>query len=256
MQKFNKNILVVQAHPDDAEAWSGGTLALLKEAGFHISIVTLTGGGLGGMDGSEESTMATRFEEAKRAASVIGADYYSFKARDGFLFDSPELRLKLVELIRKTRAGVIITHLPNDYHSDHRITSIICDAAAMISSLPNVPCKEAPLEVTPLLYHSAPMSLSDPLGFPINPPHFCIDISSVIDTKLEMLGRHESQKALMKHMHKIDDFFGEMRKFSRDMGKRCSVEYAECYWQHLGGGYQKDPLIQETLKKQLIVLED
>ncbi|QEN07638.1 hypothetical protein EXM22_06410 [Oceanispirochaeta crateris] len=248
MTEFKKNILVVQAHPDDAEAWCAGTLALLKEAGFKISIVTMTAGGLGGMNGDEEETTRIRKEEAHNAAALLEADYYCLDQRDGFVFDNAEVRIRLVDIIRKTEAGIVITHLLNDYHTDHRATGTICDAAAMISSLPNVPSKEKPLPITPLLYHSAPMSLSDPLGFPIAAPHFYVDISSTIDKKLEMLGCHESQKLLMKHMHKIDDFFGEMRKFSRELGEKSGVEYAECFWQHLGGGFQKDPFIQETLK--------
>jgi LmbE family N-acetylglucosaminyl deacetylase len=113
--------------------------------------------------------------------------------------------------------------------------------------------QEAPLDVTPLLYYSAPMSMSGPLGERIAEPHFYVDITSRIDTKLEMLGCHESQKLLMKHMHKIDDFFGEMRKFSAELGVRAGCGYAECYWQHLGGGFQKDPLLQQVLKDNLVV---
>jgi len=252
MSVFKKNVLVVQAHPDDAESWCGGTLKLLHDRGFKISIATMTAGGMGGMSGDEEETIHIRKAEALRAASIIDADYYCLDQRDGFVFDGEEVRLKMQDIIRKTQAGIIITHLPNDYHADHRATSVICDAAAMISSLPNVPSNEKPLEITPLFYHSAPMSLSDPLGFPLPPPHFFVDISSSIDTKLEMLGCHESQKLLMKHMHKIDDFFGEMKRFSREIGEKAGVEYAECFWQHLGGGFQKDPLIQESLDQFII----
>ena len=252
MERFKKNVLVVQAHPDDAESWSGGTLKLLKDAGFTITIATMTAGGMGGMSGSEEETVALRKEEARHAASLLGAEYYCLDGRDGFLYDTEELRLKLVALMRRVEAGVLITHMANDYHSDHRTASAICNAAAMISSLPNVPVDEKPLEITPLLYYSAPMNMCGPVGDPVAPPHFYVDISSTIDTKLEMLGRHESQKQLMKHMHKIDDFFGEMKKFSAELGREVGCDYAECYWQHLGGGFQKNPLLQTVLKDYLI----
>ncbi len=252
MGRYKKNILVVQAHPDDAEAWSGGTLKLLGDAGFKVSIVTLTAGGMGGMSGSEDETVSLRKEEARKAAALIGADYYCLDQGDGFLFDSREIRLRLISLIRSVEAGVLITHMQNDYHPDHRAASQICFAAAIISSLPNVPVDEKPLELTPLLYYSAPMSMSGPLGEPIAEPHFYVDISAQIDTKLEMLGCHESQMNLMRHMHKIDDFFGEMRKFSAGLGVRAGCAYAECYWQHLGGGFQKEALLQNVLKDNLI----
>ncbi|MDA3956622.1 PIG-L deacetylase family protein [Oceanispirochaeta sp.] len=255
MTDFNKNVLVVQAHPDDAEAWCAGTLALLKNAGFKISIATMTAGGMGGMSGNEDETICVRKKEARKAAALLDADYYCLDQRDGFVFDHEEVRIRMVDIIRKTKAGIVITHLLNDYHADHRATGAICDAAAMISSLPNVPSREEALPVTPLLYHSAPMSLSDPLGFPMASPHFYVDIGSTIDVKLKMLGCHESQIQLMKHMHKIDDFFGEMKKFSHELGIGVGVDYAECFWQHLGGGFQKNPLIQDVLKKHIILKE-
>jgi len=252
MKDFNKIVLSLHAHPDDAEAWNAGTLKLLIEKGYEIVIATITGGDLGGCNMNMEETAKLRFEEAKKAAAVLGAEYYSLGGTDGFLFDTKEMRLKVVSLIRKVRAGIIFTHLPTDYHSDHRTTANIVEAAAMISSLDPVPVKEKPLNITPLLYHSSPLTLSDPLGSKIAPPHFFIDVTSVINTKREMLGYHISQINLMRHMHKMDDFFGYVLEGNRNYGKLAGVEYAEVYWQHIGGGFQKEPQVQRDLSEYLI----
>jgi LmbE family N-acetylglucosaminyl deacetylase len=160
--------------------------------------------------------------------------------------------MKVISLIRKIRAGVIFTHLPSDYHSDHRTTANIVETAAMVSSLDTVPVKEKPVGITPLLYHSSPLTLSDPLGSQIVPPHFFVDVTSVIETKKKMLGCHISQIELMKHMHKMDDFFGFVAEGNRNYGKMVGVEYAEVYWQHLGGGFQKEQQVQNDLKEFLI----
>jgi len=250
--KFNKVVLSINAHPDDAEAWNAGVLKLLKDKGYKIVIATMTGGDLGGCNMDMYETARVRFEEAKKAAAVLDAEYYTLGGVDGFLFDSKEVRLKTISLMRKVRAGIVFTHLPNDYHTDHRTTANIVEAAAMVASLDPVPVKEKPLDVTPLLYHSSPLTLSDPLGSQINPPHFYVDISSVIETKKEMLSYHISQIDLMKHMHKMDDFFGFVLEGNRNYGKMAGVGYAEVYWQHLGGGFQKDPQIQEDLADFLI----
>ncbi len=250
--KFNKVVLSINAHPDDAEAWNAGVLKLLKDKGYKIVIATMTGGDLGGCNMDMYETARVRFEEAKKAAAVLDAEYYTLGGVDGFLFDSKEVRLKTISLMRKVRAGIVFTHLPNDYHTDHRTTANIVEAAAMVASLDPVPVKEKPLDVTPLLYHSSPLTLSDPLGSQINPPHFFVDISSVIETKKEMLSYHISQIDLMKHMHKMDDFFGFVLEGNRNYGKMAGVGYAEVYWQHLGGGFQKDPQIQEDLADFLI----
>ena len=250
--QFNKTVLSIHAHPDDAEAWNAGVLKLLKDKGYTIVIATMTAGDLGGCNMTMEETARVRFEEAKKAASVLDAEYYSLGAVDGFLFDTKELRLKTISLIRKVKAGIVFTHLPSDYHSDHRTTANIVEAAAMVSSLDTVPVTEKPVRVTPLLYHTSPLTLSDPLGSEIVPPHFYVDVTSVMKTKKEMLEKHISQIELMKHMHKMDDFFGFVVEGNRNYGKMAGVEYAEVYWQHFGGGFQKDQQVQEELSEFLI----
>lgn len=251
MQKFNKVVVSVHAHPDDTEAWNAGTLKLLKDKGYQIVIVTMTAGGMGGIGSNEDKTISIRREEARKAAQVLGAEYFCLNGRDGYLFDTEELRLDVTRIIRDFKAGIVMTHLPMDYHVDHRATCNIVEAATMVASLPNVPVQEPPLEITPLLYHTAPLTLMDPIGAPIVPPHFYVDVSSVMVTKREMLQYHASQKELMRVMHKMDDFFGTVYQGNKDYGTLVGVEYAEVFWQHLGGGFQKDPAVQEELKEHI-----
>ena len=42
-KEFNKVVLSINAHPDDAEAWNAGALKLLKDKGYKIIIATMTG---------------------------------------------------------------------------------------------------------------------------------------------------------------------------------------------------------------------
>jgi LmbE family N-acetylglucosaminyl deacetylase len=213
----------------------------------------MTGGDLGGCDMEMEETTKIRFREARNAAAVLDAEYYSLGGTDSFLFDTMEMRLRTISLIRKVNAGIIFTHLPNDYHADHRTTANIVEAAAMVSSLDPVPVNEKPLEITPLLYHTSPLTLTDPLGTQIVPPHFYVDITSVIEIKKKMLEYHISQIELMRHMHKIEDFFKFVLEGNRNYGKMAGVEYAEGYWQHLGGGFQRETQIQDDLSEFLII---
>ena len=52
----------------------------------------------------------------------------------------------------------------------------------------------------------------------------------------------------MRLMHRVDDFFGEMKKQNMKLGNMIGVKYAEAFWQHFGGGFQKDLLIQTELQ--------
>jgi hypothetical protein len=56
----------------------------------------------------------------------------------------------------------------------------------------------------------------------------------------------------MRHMHKIDDFFGYILEGNRYYGNLSGVKYAEVYWQHIGGGFQKEPQVQDDLSEYLI----
>lgn len=255
MTRFNRTVLVIQAHPDDTEAWCSGTLKLLKDRGFRIAVATMTAGGLGGIDTDEKETMAVRKGEAARSAAVLGAEYYCLDQRDGYVFDSIEARLKTLELVRRVRPGVVMTHVPMDYHADHRATAAIVDVAAMQSTLPNAPCSEPPMDVTPLFYHTAPMAMKGALGEDIPTPQFFVDISEAVETKRKMLQCHQSQISLMKRMFNIDDFFEDALNYNREIGKLCGREYAECFWQHQGGGFETYPLIQQELKDYLEVIQ-
>ena len=248
MKIFNKTVLAVQAHPDDAEIFCSGTLALLKDRGFKIVIATMTNGGMGGVAEDEAGTAATRKKEAARAAKVLNADYYCLNERDGYLFDNAESRIKVTELIRKVNAGIVITHLPFDYHPDHRACSAIVEAGTIVATLPNIPTKENPTDLTPLLYYSAPFGFTDNMGGRIADPSFFIDVTGTFEIKKDMLACHESQKAVMERMFNITDFFADMRDSDLKVGKMAGVKYAEAYWQNTGAAFYSDPLIQETLK--------
>jgi len=248
----SKNLLIIQAHPDDTEGWSAGTLALLKDKGWNISVATMTAGDMGSYVMNEEETALRRKKEAAAAAKVLKADYYCLDQKDGFLFDSQEIRIKTISLIRKCKADVVITHTPFDYHKDHRTTHDIVDAAVMICTLPNVPSEEEPLKKTPVFYHNMPFNLTDFMGFPAPEPHFFVDISGKpVEVKMEMLSHHKSQIELMHQMMGIEDFFDEMKKFNAYLGKMIGVEHAECYWQHLGAGFPDEPLLQNELSEYI-----
>ncbi|HOP69974.1 MAG TPA: PIG-L family deacetylase, partial [Bacillota bacterium] len=47
-----KSLLVVQAHPDDADVGAGATLARLSDAGARITYLTVTDGSIGTEDPS------------------------------------------------------------------------------------------------------------------------------------------------------------------------------------------------------------
>ena len=240
-------ILVAMAHPDDAEIFCAGTMALLQMGGHEVSILTLTSGGLGSYKKRIQEIEEIRFNEASHAASLIGATHSCLNLKDGFVYDTPDTRAATIDRLRRIQPEIVITHLPDDYHPDHRATSSLVEAACLLSTLPNISSPSEPLKGTPVLYHAAPLHLVNHLGSPFI-PSFGVDISTVIEIKRSMINAHKSQVDLMQQMFQVTHFVEEMLDaHDRKLGARFGVPYAEGYRQHLGGGFPNQPVLQQVL---------
>ena len=68
-------LLVVMAHPDDAEILVGGTLFHLKDRGWELGIVTMTAGDCGSATMGRQEIARIRYAEAQAAAAYLGASY-------------------------------------------------------------------------------------------------------------------------------------------------------------------------------------
>jgi LmbE family N-acetylglucosaminyl deacetylase len=247
---MQRTVLALMAHPDDAEMLCAGTLIRLKrEHGWEVHIATMTAGDCGSAELGPEEIARIRRGEGAAAAAVIGAHYHCLEERDLLVDYTPAALHKTVELLCAVRPQIILTHTPGDYHLDHDMTSLLARAAAFAAPIPNFmhgQRQHPPLDRIPHLYYCDPVEGKDAFGQPV-PVGFCIDISSVIDTKAEMLQQHHSQRQwLIKH-HGMDDFADEMRKHSGRRGHECGVAYAEGYRQHRGHSFPQDNLLGSLL---------
>src|SRR5437870_959736 len=127
-------LLIIGAHPDDADYAAGGTAALYRAAGHTVRMVSLTNGDAGHHVHPGAQLAKRRLAEATAAGAVIGATYELFDIHDGELEPTLQNRWKVIHLIRSFDPDLILTHRPNDYHPDHRYTSqLVQDAAYMIT---------------------------------------------------------------------------------------------------------------------------
>lgn len=182
-------ILVIGAHPDDADIRAGGTAALYRQAGHEVLFVSVTNGESGHQTLYGPRLAATRREEAQAAGRVIGVQYRVLAHRDGHLEPGLQIRLELIRLIREFRPDLVLTHRPCDYHPDHRYTSqLVCDAAYLLT-VPAVAPDTPALRRDPVI-----MYLWDGFTKP-NPfqPEVLVDIEPVLESVVDMLACHRSQ---------------------------------------------------------------
>ena len=182
------HILIIGAHPDDAEE-SCGTAALYLAAGHKVKLISVTNGDAGHQTMGGGELMRRRQEEAKKAGQVIGVEYQLLDNHDGELLPTLENRRKIIRLIREFHSDIVITHRLNDYHPDHRNTAqLVMDAAYMVT-VPNV-CPETPiLKKNPVFLYTSD-DFSKPTPFE---PDVVVGIDETIEKKIDMWDCHVSQ---------------------------------------------------------------
>ncbi len=76
MTTNNKTVLSLGAHPDDAEFFCAGTLALLREKGWEIHIATMAPGDCGTVQYSRDEISRIRKGEAAKSAAILDGIYH------------------------------------------------------------------------------------------------------------------------------------------------------------------------------------
>jgi bacillithiol biosynthesis deacetylase BshB1 len=133
------DLLVLGAHPDDAEVHVGGMLALAARNGLQAGILDLTSGDLG-----TRGSAATRQAEAMAAAAILGVRRIILDLPDARFDQGEANRVKLMAQIRELRPEVLILPAPEDRHPDHRRAFRLGREAAYYAGLKNYPCPGAP----------------------------------------------------------------------------------------------------------------
>ncbi len=189
MRERPLRLLIIGAHPDDADYAAGGTAALYCAAGHVVQLVSLTNGDAGHQTLCGPELARRRRAEAEAAGAVIGATYTVLDNQDGRLLPTLDNRYQVIRLIRTFRPDLVLTHRPNDYHPDHRYTSqLVQDAAYMVTVPPIVP--DTPhLPRDPVIAY-LPDDFQKPYPFQ---PAVVVDVGAVLDQMVEMLHCHQSQ---------------------------------------------------------------
>jgi N-acetylglucosamine malate deacetylase 1 len=245
-------VLAIHAHPDDVEFQCAGTLILLREAGHLVTIATMTPGDCGSAVHDAETIAAIRRDEARAAASMIGAEYLCVEFRDLAIFNDDDSRRRVTEILRRTRPDIILTAPPVDYIADHEMTSLLVRDACFAASCPNYATRQwepaPPLSGIPHLYFVDPLEGSDRDGSRV-PVDFHVDVSSVFATKRQMLACHASQREWLLRQHGIDEYLESQARWGAIRGVEIGVEQAEAFRQYRGHPYPQDNLLLSAIRQ-------
>lgn len=184
------NVVSIMAHQDD-EMRCLGTMLKCRARGDRLFFVTLTDGSKGMMhkpDLTRAEAAAIRNAEMQSVAAAVNAVYLNLGEQDEFLYDTAEVRMKLIEAIRATRADVIFTHYIEDNNMDHVTVNRLMLHCTMQACLTVLPTQSAPLVERPAVF------MGEPFGSFSFPATHYVDISDFQEQKVELLLMHKSQE--------------------------------------------------------------
>jgi LmbE family N-acetylglucosaminyl deacetylase len=209
-----RNLICFGAHADDIEFGCMGTVIKLLREGYQARFVILTNGENGFKMGqaSPEERIKIRKEEQMEVGRRLGLEEVIFLDHaDGFLSYSEALRRRIVEILKQFCPDKVFSFDPanqefdniNLFHRDHRIAAqAVFDACFAAKNL--------------WMYPGQPHRVEQIFFFGSHKPNHYVDISDVIESKLELLACHRSQ---------FPDF-SRVEKFIRERMSKTHAEYA------------------------------
>jgi len=192
-----ERVVVVAAHPDDADIGAGGTVANLVRQGAKITYVIVTSGTMGSSDRTmtPDRLAGIREAEQRNAALTLGVGHVEFLGYDdGEVEDTRNLRRDITRQIRKWRPDLVIAQNPQRTynlfasHRDHRVTGgVVLDCV--------YPLARDHLAFPELLPEYEPYRVGEIyiMKWQEEDHQVAVDISETMDLKLEAIACHQSQ---------------------------------------------------------------
>jgi LmbE family N-acetylglucosaminyl deacetylase len=221
-----RRILVVVAHPDDAEFGCAGSVARWIDDGCEVFYCLLTSGNRGSDDPrmTPERLARIREEEQRLACRTLGVKEAAFLGYpDGELDDTREARRDVVREIRRFRPDRLVCQSPfpslNPYagHRDHRNAGRLALDAVY-------PYARDRLHFPELLAEGfEPHKVRQVYLMGHGEPDVLVDITATMPRKLDALRCHASQ---MKDFAAVE---ARVRERGAELGKPHGLTYAEAF---------------------------
>jgi LmbE family N-acetylglucosaminyl deacetylase len=224
-----ERVLVIVAHPDDADFGVAGTLAKWIRAGTVARMVCCTSGDAGADDARTDplALAHTREREQRAAAQVVGYEGVDFLHRpDGALENDLALREQLVRSIRQFRPDAVVCMDPTVVvtrggfiqHVDHR-------NAAMAAVDAVYPASRNAMAFPDLVINEGlePHHVNIVYMFFTDQPDTWIDTTDTIDVKIAALRAHASQ---LREPEKLEEM---LRSWSSEDGAKVGTKAAEAF---------------------------
>ena len=231
------DILVMAAHPDDAELSCSGTILSYIAQGKKVGIVDFTRGEMG-----TRGTHEIRLQESNDASKILGLHAReNLGLADGFFQNDQASQLILMEVIRRYRPEIILANALEDRHPDHGKGAKLAIDACFLSGLRMIPTTDSHSKSEQAAWR--PKHVYHYIQDRYLEPDFVIDITEHWETKEQSIRAFKSQffdpnsKEPNSYISS-PDFLSFIQARAQEMGHKIGVKYGE--------GFQSQKTIQVT----------
>jgi len=177
------DVLVIAAHPDDAELSMGGTIAAMLAEGLEVGILDLTDG-----EPTPLGTPEIRRRETAEATATLGIGWReNLGLPNRRLQATLQARGAVAGVIRQTRPQRLFTHYWVDAHPDHIAACRLVEAARFWAKLTKTDLPGEPWHPS-RVYHFWSVHLKT-----VPRPAFIVDTSATAGTKRAAIACYASQ---------------------------------------------------------------
>ncbi len=179
------DLLAFGVHPDDIELSCAGTLLVEKNNGKKTGIADLTRGELG-----TRGTAETREEEAENSAKILGVDAReNLDMADAFFRNDEVNQRKIITVLRKYQPEIVLCNAIDDRHPDHGRAAKLVSDSCFLSGLRKIETfdNNQKQEIW------KPKYVFNYIQDQYFMPSFVVDISTVIEKKLEAIRAFKTQ---------------------------------------------------------------
>jgi bacillithiol biosynthesis deacetylase BshB1 len=220
------DILAIGAHPDDVELGCGGTLIRHVRMGHKVGIVDLTRGETG-----TRGTPEIRDKEGRDAAAIIGAVVReNLQLPDGFIGRERDQKMAIIQAIRKYQPDIVIATAMHDRHPDHGNAAALIEESCFLSGLAKIETSDN----NQIQQAWRPRLLLHYIQDRFIMPDIVMDISDVMDQKMESILAHKSQ---FYHPDSTEPetyiaskgFLDNIPTRAMEHGRPCGFKYGEAF---------------------------
>jgi LmbE family N-acetylglucosaminyl deacetylase len=194
-----QTVLVIGAHPDDAELAIGGSIARLARAGARVVVAVV----------SIPADYDTRKREAAHAARILGCEL-RFLVDEGACtrvedMKSYQLVGVLDAVVRELKPAAVFTHHAAEFHRDHVAVHNACVSTQRLRAFDFFTFSPTMCRPVPVAFH----------------PRAYVDVTRTIEAKMAAIDAHASQfgdRGISTEMY---------RDMARMNGRMVGVQYAE-----------------------------